>query len=79
VFQNEGFLLFASLTNLNSDGKRDAITTFHQEVDGPAGPPPNLVENCSKITKLYKQNENNGIDQSISPVAVVVTCIPVQK
>jgi len=33
----------------------------------------------NKITKLYKQNENSGIDQLISPVAVVVTCIPVQK
>jgi len=28
----------------------------------------------NKITKLHKQNENNGINQS--PVAVVVTCIP---
>jgi len=28
----------------------------------------------NKITKLYKQNENNGIDQSL--VAVVVMSVP---
>jgi len=33
----------------------------------------------NKMTKLYKQNENKVIDQSISPVAVVVRCIRVQK
>jgi len=31
------------------------------------------VTTSNKIIKLYKQNENNGIDKSISPVAVVVT------